>query len=66
MKRIRNILVATLLILAMIFAFASCGTDGTGDGDGDTVEPEVDEQGNTVVRVMVHVDAKSAEGIAYQ
>ena len=68
MKRIRNILVAALLILAMIFAFASCGTDGTGDGDGDgdTVEPEVDEQGNTVVRVMVHVDAKSAEGIAYQ
>ena len=63
MKRIWKMLAAALLVFAMLFAVASCG--GT-DDDGDTVDPVIDDEGNTVVKIMVHVDAKSAEGIAYQ
>lgn len=42
----------------MAIGGAACSSDSNSN--------EVDSQGNTIVNIMFHVDAKSAEGVAYQ
>ena len=58
MKRIVSFLCSFVLVL-LLFTVASCGSN---DGGGDVT---VDASGNTIVKIMFHVDAKSAEGRAY-
>ena len=49
----------------MLFGMTACFTnDGTGDGDGDSLP--TDSEGNTIVKIMFHVDKSSTEGQAYQ
>lgn len=48
-----------VLLTALSFTFTACGGGG---GEG----PEVDGSGNTIVKILFHVDAKSAEGNAYK
>ena len=59
-KKIRNILAAALSAVFVCGAFAACG------GNEESDAGEVDESGNTIVKIMFHVDAKSAEGVAYK
>ena len=44
----------------MACGFAACGKGGGGG------EPDVDKSGNTIVKIMFHVDATSNEGQAYK
>ena len=48
------------VIMAGLFCFAAAGCNNTNG------EPEVDESGNTIVKIMVHVAEQSAEGKAYK
>ena len=50
-----------LLIIMMLLGMVACGDEGSG---GD--EPQVDSEGNTIVKIMFHVDKSSTEGQAYQ
>ena len=58
-------LIASILLLAMVslmaFSMTSCG-----GGNTDSAEGEKDQDGNTIVKIMFHVDKSSAEGQAYQ
>ena len=58
-KMILSILMA---VLAAVMCLSFFGCSKTGGG----TEPEVDESGNTIVKVMVHVAEQSAEGKAYK
>lgn len=60
-KKIGKLLAATLSAVFVCGAFAACG------GNTESSAGEVEEgTGNTIVKIMFHVDAKSAEGIAYK
>ena len=52
----------TVGLASMLMMSVGCGGDGTTEGAGG----EVDTSGNTVVKIMFHVDAQSAEGKAYK
>ena len=56
-KWIAGILSALLAVL-MAFSFIGCG-------GGNEAEEELDEEGNTIIDMMVHVAQQSAEGMAY-
>lgn len=45
-------------------AIMACGFAACGDGAGE--DNEVDSSGNTIVKIMFHVDEKSTEGQAYK
>ena len=47
---------------SMLMLGVGCG----GDGTTDEATGEVDASGNTVIKIMFHVDAQSAEGKAYK
>lgn len=49
-----------LLLIMTSLVLSSCGLGGSGD------QPEVDPSGNKIVKIMFHVDEKSAEGKAYK
>lgn len=51
-------LISTLLLSTSILALVSCG--------GGNSNQDVDSDGNKIVKIMFHVDSKSAEGIAYK
>ena len=60
----KKLLASVLLIvftLTLTLGFTSCGNKGGEDG-----EVEVDAEGNTIVKIMFHVDKSSTEGQAYQ
>ncbi len=59
-KKIKSILAAALSAVFMCGALAACG------GNAESDAGEVDETGNTIVKIMFHVDSKSAEGVAYK
>ncbi len=63
MKRLLTSLTALLLIFVMLLGITACGDTGN-EGGGDT--PAVDSDGNTIVKIMFHVDKSSTEGQAYQ
>ncbi len=68
MRKLLTSITSLLLVVIMLFGMTACfGGDGTGDGTGgggDT--PPVDAEGNTIVKIMFHVDKSSTEGQAYQ
>ena len=52
-----------MLVCVMAFGFTACGDNSGGGGDtpGGT-PPAVDAEGNTIVKIMFHVDKSSTEG----
>ena len=60
MKKILTSVISLILVMIMTFGMVACG--------GDVVDEELptDAEGNVIVKVMFHVDAKSTEGQAYQ
>ena len=52
-----------MLIVASLFGMTACGGGNGGNGGGGS---EVDADGNTLVKIMFHVDKSSTEGQAYQ
>ena len=60
MKKVKKVFqVTAAAALAMVMSVSLLGCSG------DNNEPVVDEDGNTIVQVMVHVAQQSAEGMAY-
>ena len=68
MKKILTSILSMLLALVMLFGMTAClgGDDSDGGVDGGGEELPVDEEGNTIVKIMFHVDKSSTEGQAYQ
>ena len=63
MKKLLNSITALFLAIVMMFSMTACGGNKGGEeGDGSAV----DAQGNTIVKIMFHVDKSSTEGQAYQ
>ncbi len=58
MKKLLNSITSLMLVIMMLFSITSCL-----GGGGDT---DVDAEGNTIVKIMFHVDKSSTEGQAYQ
>lgn len=56
-KKVFQVTAAAALAMVMSVSLFGCS--------GDNSEPAVDEDGNTIVQVMVHVAQQSAEGMAY-
>lgn len=56
-KKVFQVTAAAALAMVMSVSLFGCS--------GDNSEPVVDEDGNTIVQVMVHVAQQSAEGMAY-
>ena len=56
-KKVFQVTAAAALAMVMSVSLFGCS--------GDNNEPAVDEDGNTIVQVMVHVAQQSAEGMAY-
>lgn len=50
-----------VMLAASAFGMTACGGE-----NNDTPGGEIDATGNTVVKIMFHVDAKSTEGLAYK
>ena len=59
MKKILTSIISMMLVVMMLLGVTGC----TGDDAGDTT---VDAEGNTIVKIMFHVDKSSTEGKAYQ
>ena len=64
MKKLLTSIISMMLVVMMLFGLVACGdpTDGPSGGG----EPTVDAEGNTIVKIMFHVDKSSTEGQAYQ
>ncbi len=65
MKRLLISITSIMLILLMLFGITACGGNNGGDDEGGEAPP-VDSEGNTIVKIMFHVDKSSTEGQAYQ
>lgn len=66
MKNLLKRLGLILIVVAMLFVSAcSNGSSNVGGGE-NTGESTTDKDGNTVIKIMFHVDSKSAEGQAYK
>ena len=65
MKKRFTSIISLMLALVMLLSMIACnGNSGTGDGGGE--ELPTDSEGNTIVKIMFHVDKSSTEGKAYQ
>ena len=60
MKNFLTSIISIMLVVIMVLGMTACG-GSTGGG-----EAQVDEEGNTIVKIMFHVDKSSTEGQAYQ
>ena len=60
MKKFLTSIISIMLVVIMVLGMTACG-NSTGSG-----EAQVDEEGNTIVKIMFHVDKSSTEGQAYQ
>ncbi|MBQ8395262.1 MAG: extracellular solute-binding protein [Clostridia bacterium] len=64
MKKLFKMMGLTAMASMLMFGVAcSGGSGGAGGGGGDAT---VDKDGNTIIKIMFHVDQKSAEGQAYK
>ena len=61
MKKLLTSITSLLLIAMMLFGMVACVGGGTVDEELPT-----DAEGNTIVKIMFHVDKSSTEGQAYQ
>ncbi len=59
MKKFLTSITAIMLVIFMLFTLMACDDDTNGDGGKDP-------DGNTIVKIMFHVDKSSTEGQAYQ
>ncbi len=72
MKKLLLSLTSLMLVIVMMFGITACtpgsgsGNNGDGTGDGGGEAPPTDSDGNTIVKIMFHVDKTSTEGQAYQ
>ncbi|MBO5206111.1 MAG: extracellular solute-binding protein [Clostridia bacterium] len=73
MKRLFASITLIMLVFTMLLGMVSCfggGNGGDGDGSGglggDGGSSATDSEGNTIVKIMFHVDKSSTEGQAYQ
>ena len=60
MKKLFTSIISMMLVAVMALGMIACG------GGGGADEPAVDADGNTIVKIMFHVDKSSTEGQAYQ
>lgn len=58
MKKLLTSIISIMLVAMMMFGMTACG-----GGEGTS---SVDKDGNTIVKIMFHVDKSSTEGKAYQ
>ena len=66
MKNLLKRLGLILIVVAMLFVSA-CSNGSSNVGGGENAgESTTDKDGNTVIKIMFHVDSKSAEGQAYK
>ncbi len=63
MKKLLTSIFSILLVVSMLFGMIACGGN---EGDGNGEAPPTDAEGNTIVKIMFHVDKSSTEGQAYQ
>ena len=61
MRKLWNSIASLMLVIVMIFGMVACTDDTTEGTAGST-----DSEGNTIVKIMFHVDKSSTEGQAYQ
>ena len=67
MKKLLTSLTSLMLVVVMLFGMTACFGGNNDDGPGlGGEEPTVDAEGNTIVKIMFHVDKSSTEGQAYQ
>ena len=59
MKRILTSITSVMLVIMMLLGMVACNGD---NGDSN----QTDAEGNTIVKIMFHVDKSSTEGQAYQ
>ena len=60
MKKLLTSIISIMLVIFMTLGLSACVA-------GEVTEDlPTDSEGNTIIKIMFHVDAKSAEGIAYQ
>ena len=62
MKRFLTSIIALMLILVMSLGMVACN----GGGEVGNEDLPTDSEGNTIVKIMFHVDKSSTEGQAYQ
>lgn len=61
MKKLLTSIVSVMLVVMMLLGMVACN-----GGDGGDENLPTDAEGNTIVKIMFHVDKSSAEGKAYQ
>lgn len=69
MKKLLTSFTSLILVLIMLFGMTACNLGDNGDGgivdDGGEDLP-TDSDGNSIIKIMFHVDKSSTEGQAYQ
>ena len=63
MKKLLTSLTSLMLVIIMLFGMTAC-VDNPAEGGGE--DGGTDAEGNTIVKIMFHVDKSSTEGQAYQ
>ena len=66
MKKLLSTITAMMLVIVMLFSMTACFGTGGPSGSGDGEDLPTDSEGNTIVKIMFHVDKSSTEGQAYQ
>ena len=61
MKKFLASITSLMLVVIMLFGMTACN-----NGNGESAAGETDKDGNTIVKIMFHVDKSSTEGQAYQ
>ncbi len=64
MKNLFTSIISILLVVTMLFGMIACGGNNNGVDGGEA--PPTDAEGNTIIKIMFHVDKSSTEGQAYQ
>ncbi len=64
MKKLLTSITSLMLVIIMLFGMTACFDNGGAGNGGDS--PATDAEGNTIVKIMFHVDKSSTEGQAYQ
>ncbi len=65
MKKLLTSMISLILAIVMLLSMIACN-NGSGNGGGGGEELPTDPEGNTIVKIMFHVDKSSTEGQAYQ
>ena len=60
MKKLLTSIISIMLAVMMLFGLTACDPNNTDPSD------QTDKDGNTIVKIMFHVDKSSTEGQAYQ